>query len=444
LRKLAAQNPARFGERLTEVLSELASTLHDLGRLAEELQVRGEVVATLRKMATTDPGISPRLAVALEDFARRLAESGREDEAPGVMSEAAGIYGKLAASERSAFRSRLADWLDRLWIQARRHTQIPRLRTDINRVTDVYRDLVLTEPKPDSPAHAQALVHLATALRRVGRNDEAATFFDSASKAYRDLLRAAVGGSTEGDARDIEAYAQALVQVAHASDQLKRSGKAADTLPWKLDHIFAELDLYHLGPTTPSASADPGELRALSLSALSDLSVRLWKLGERDAALDTAQAGRRLAIRGYPAPARPMSWEPVTDHDPAPRLPQPSTSTWAAAGRLFDMDVMSLDSDANQRQRLADEFDTRAFRLLASEQAHESCMASADAVRCAEQAVEIYRLLADARPSAYLDDLAKALDLLAKYLRKVDSREPEAEDAAREAHEIRCLLGLSP
>ena len=460
LRKLAAQNSARFGERLAAVLSELASTLHDLGRLAEELQVRGEIVATLRRVATTDPGILLRLAAALEDFARRLAESGREDEAPGVMNEAAGIYGTLAASERRAFQSRLADWLDRLWIQPRRHTQIPRLRTEINRVTNVYRDLLLTEPEPDSPAHAQALVHLAIALRRLRRNDEAATVFDSAAKAYRHLLRAALGSSAEGDARHIEAYAQALVQVAHASDQLKHPGNAADALPWKLDVIPAALHLHHdaakkdrtqgdadtehIGVTTPSASADPGEPSALSLSALSDLSVRLWKLGERDAALDTAQAGRRLAIPGYPAPAKPMSWDPINDHDPPPRPPQPRTRTSVAAGRPLDMDVILLSSDANQWQRLADEFDTRAFRLLSSEQVHESCKASTDAVRCAEQAVEIYRLLADTQPSAYLDDHAKALDLLAKYLRKVDSREPEAEEAIREAHEIRRLLGPSP
>ena len=500
-RKLAAQSPARFGERLTAVLGDLASTLHDLGRPAEELQVRGEIVAILRRMATADPSTLPRLAAALEHFARCLAKSGREHEALGVMSEAAGIYGKLAAPKRRAFQSRLADWLDLFPFQAGRLTLTPGLRTDINRVMDVYRDLVLSEPEPDSPAHAQALVHLATALRRVGRTGEAAMVLDSAANAYRHLIRAAAGNGTEGSARDIGAYAQALMQVADASDQLKQPGKATDALadalqrgrelaradpdsyrvspaelltrmanlsrkltaPREPDAIRVALHLYHdtakedgtqrdadaehTGTTTPSASSAPDEPSGPSLSALSDLSVRLWKLGERHAALHAAQAGRRLAAAdgaGDPAPAKPMAWEPITDQDPLPRLPQPTTRASAAAGGPLRIHAFWLSGDALQWQRRADEFDTRAFRLLISGQTHESREASLDAIRCAEQAVKIYRRLADTLPSAYLYDLATALDLLAEYLRKVDSRQPEAEDAAHEAHEIRRLLGLPP
>jgi tetratricopeptide (TPR) repeat protein len=223
-------------------------------------------------------------------------------------------------------------------------------------------------------------------------------------------------------------------------DTAKEDGTQRDT---DAEHTDAE----HTDTTTPSASTDPGEPSGPSLFALSDLSVRLWKLGERDAALHAAQAGRRLATAdsaGDPAPAKPMAWEPITDHDPLPQLPQPTTRASAAARGPLGLGTFGLRMDAWQYQSLADEFDTRAFRLLISGQAHESREASLEAIRCAEQAVEIYRQLADTQPSAYLGGLAGALDLLAKYLRKVDSRQPEAEDAAREAHDIRRLLGPPP
>ena len=83
--------------------------------------------------------------------------------------------------------------------------------------------------------------------------------------------------------------------------------------------------------------------------------------------------------------------------------------------------------------------------VLVSGQVHESLVASIEAVRCSEHAVDFYRLLADTWPSSYLSYLAEALDLLGEYLRKVGSRESEAEEAACEADEIRRrLLGLSP
>jgi len=65
-------------------------------------------------------------------------------------------------------------------------------------------------------------------------------------------------------------------------------------------------------------------------------------------------------------------------------------------------------------------------------------------VRCGQLAVDTYRRLADTRPARYLGALAKALDLLAGYLRKVAARDFEADQAAREAHDIRRrLLGRS-
>jgi hypothetical protein len=136
-----------------------------------------------------------------------------------------------------------------------------------------------------------------------------------------------------------------------------------------------------------------------------------------------------------------MPWEPITEHDAPLPLPRPGNG---ASVRLSASDEF-VNKAVERWRRLADEFDTRAFRFLVSGQTHESLAASIEAVRCGQHAVEIYRLLADTWPSSHLSDLAGALDLLAGYLRKVGSREYEAQDAAREACEIRRRLqGLSP
>jgi len=481
-RTLTAKDPARFGERLTAVLSNLADAAHDLGRPAEELQVRAEIVATRRRIAATDPGMQPRLAVALEQFARCLTDSGRQYEALGLMSEAAGIYGRLETPQRREFQSRLADWLDLFSSQADPRAQSPSLTTEINRVTDAYRDLVLAEPEPDDPAHARALRHLAKALQRLGRNGEAATVLASAAKEYRNLIRTAAGARAAGSARDIASYAQALARVVAASEQLKQPGHAvdarADAVERQRELARADPSSYllrlserltravdsprqtasqelnehgsqrraeagHTGATTPSASAHPGHSGGFPLSALNDLSVRLWKLGERDAALDVARVGHRLAADGAanPPPAKLMVWAPVSDDEPPP---QPSIRASALTGaEPTDTNAFLFGFDAQSWTGLADMSDTRALRLLISGRARESREASASAVSYGEQAVADHRRLAETSPSHYLDGLAGALDLLAGYLRKAGSREPEAEEAAREAQEIRRLLGLS-
>ena len=422
-RTLASQNLAGFGADLTSALSDLASTFRNRGRQTEELEVHGEIVAILHTMVKANPGMSPRLAAALERFAHCLAESGREHEALGVISEAAGIYGSLAAPERWAFQARLADWLNLFPFRVGRRTLTPGLKIEINRVTDIYRDLVLTEPEPDAPTHARALIELASALRRLGRDDEAAAAFDSAARAYRQLIRAAAGDNAEAHARDIRAYTQALMQVAGALEQLKLTSKAAGALadalevyrelaganpysynlelgalltrlanlsskltrPEELNVIRAAVNVYreaaedngtHHSPgdqqadteyVLAAASSDlfgPGNPLGLSLATLSDLSMRLWKLGECDAALDAGQTGRRLATAGSawsPAPAKPMSWEPITDHDPPPRLPPLGTRT---SVRLASDDHYQDTKAVTQWRMLADQFDTRAFRFL--------------------------------------------------------------------------------
>lgn len=495
-RELARPNPAGFGADLTVVLGDLATTLRNKGRLDEELQVRGEIVAISRAMVTANPGMSPHLAASLESYSQCLAESGREYEALGVMSEAADVYGRQAAPQRRAFQSRLADWLYLFPFQAGRRTLAHSLMTEVNRVTDIYRDLVLTEPEPHKAAHGRALILLAGVLRRHGCPGEAATTLEGASQVYRDLIKASAGISAEAHAHETRTYAQALSRLATGFEQLGLSSKAADAVadavqvyrglaqaapdkyrgclaglltrlanlcreqdrPREMDALREAASLYreaaegsgeHRAPSAQQADAEQAcrhasvgsrECNGFSLASLSDMSLRLWKLGDCDAAVDAARTGRQLAAADGADNSGSLqftSWVPITDDNlPLRPLPQsePRASPSADGNRFRDIEIV------NHWRRMADKLDTRAFRFLVSGQVHESLAASIDAVRCSQQAVEIQRELAETWPSAYLGGLAETLEVLAGYLHKLSSRECEAENTAREADEIRRRL----
>jgi len=284
--------------------------------------------------------MSSSLATALEGFAYCLARSGREHEALGVISEAADIYGHLAAPQRRGFQARLADWLTRFPFDVGTGTVTRALIIEINRVTDVYRALVLSEPEPETPAHARALNQLARIFVRLGRDDEAAAVFDSAAQAYLHLIRVAASDGEEARTGQIGPLTQALVQIAGELERLEQGSMAAYALadalqvyreltpaePFRynlelddllirlarlsgklaraheLDVIGAVVNVYR---DAAEAGAEyimygPGRAAGISLTTLNYLSVRLWKLGECDAALEAARTGRRLA-----APAGP-------------------------------------------------------------------------------------------------------------------------------------------
>jgi NACHT domain len=450
-RHLASQNLAEFGPGLISALGDLADLLHARGRRDEELTARSEIVTTVRTMAEADATALPLLAGALERLARCLAESGREYEALGVMSEAAEIYGHSPSAERSAFVSRLGNWLQLFPYGVGRRTFTRSLDGAVNRVVDIYRELVLTEPETSTAAHASALLKMARVFQKHHRKGEAAEAIKGVALVYRQLMRAESGTAAVAHAKALIDTAKMLEAadlpdeaIAALTDALPIYRKLAQADPGAYQARLAALlaRLVKLLRTTDrpkeltaireavgiydaAAGANGSEPVSLPLTDLSDMALRLWKLGERDAAIHAAQTGRHLmsaGTPGNPAPAQPMSWDPPAERDRPPRQ-SGSPSGWAD---------------------LADKFDTYAFRLLASGQAKESLAASTEAVRCCREQVNVYRDHSGANPSVFLKALAGSLDDLAAYLRRLDSGDEQAAAAAAEAAEIRRRLGQSP
>jgi hypothetical protein len=451
-RHLASQNLAEFGPGHISARSDLADLLQARGRRDEELTARSEIVTTVRTMVAADATALPLLAGALERLARCLAESGREYEALGVMSEAAEIYGHSASAERSAFVSRLGDWLLLFPYDVGRRTFTLSLHGAVNRVVDIYCDMVLTEPETSTAAHASALLKLARVFRKqLNRKGEGAEAIKAAALVYRQLMRAESGTAAVAHAEALIDTAKMLEAaglpgeaIAGLTDALPIYRKLAETDPAAYQARLAELLAWRVKLLKTAdrpkelaaiqeavtiydaaAGANGSESVSLPLADLSHMALRLWKLGERDAAIHAAQTGRVLMsadTAGTPAPARRMSWEPPAERDRPTRKPG-VPSGWAD---------------------LADKFDTYAFRLLASGQAKESLAASTEAVRCSREQVKVYRDLSDANPSVSLKALAGSLDSLAAYLRRLDSGDEEAVAAVAEAAEIRRRLGESP
>ena len=252
--------------------------------------------------------------------------------------------------------------------------------------------------------------------------DEAVALLTDAVHVYRELARS--------EPHRYRADLAAL--LARLAGLLRTLGR-----PQELDAIREAVGIYReAAQGGRNGSAD------LSLAVLNRLAIRLWKRGERDAAIEAAQTGQRLA--GTSTPGNPLTpplcWEPLTESDKPPRQ-FPSAIPYVAS-RVTGSPYWKAQS-AIGWARLADKFDTRALRLLASARAEESLAASEYAMRCGQQVVEIYRQLANATPSVYLKDLAESWHSLAVYLRKAQSSEGKAQAAADKADEIRRRLGLS-
>jgi hypothetical protein len=466
-RVLTRRNPPEFGPHLALTLNQLADMLADLRRRQDELNVRGEVTATMRELFVSGSATRLSLAESLERFAYCLAGAGRVHEALGVMGEAADLFGQSASTERTKFERRLANWIESLLLDPGPWSYTQSLLVAAHGMADIYRDLVLMEGDSATATYAASLVRLARAFQRLQRPNDAADAIKRAAQVYRELIQKeapvtasariegllkiakmleqaklpdeAVAALTDA-ARVYRALAQAepAVYSAPLAETLARLARLLRRLgrPQELDAIREAVSIY-LAAVNDSAE----ESACPSLADLSDLAIRLWKLGETDAAIEAAQTGAQLvtAHASDPETIPFPSWKLLVEQDLPPR---DSRSEILVRTLRASTDPYRWRGSAKRLQSLADEFDTSAFRLLASGFLHESQEASINAVRCSEESVKIYRNLSDYYPSTFLERLADSLDTLATYLRKVGSRENEAQAVSFEAHDIRRRLGL--
>jgi hypothetical protein len=490
-RKLATQNLEGFGLDLATALSILATFLRELGHRDEELEALRQLVATRHRLAEIDAETSSALAESLGQFARRLADAGRNDEALGSMTEAAEIYCQLAGVKDDAFLPLLMNSLTWLtWINGKLERPGDAARA-VSTVVDSYRELLRAEPDRDRASHATSLTQLAELLKRLRREDDAAVAINEAAKIYDELARTEPDSDPAGHAESLIALAQMLEGLGHNEDAARAISDSAYTYrelarlepgkyrpllveslsrlatlyrkmdrPEELSAVSEAVSVYRAaaaeaklcGADGQGAAKSPrlaptfaAEAIGLSLSTLSSLALRLWKLGMQREAIEAVAIGVQMAAVGAQEDSdttlRTM-WVGLGFSDRPSALMRPGFV--GIIGWLTR--VAGYASWENARARdwwsLADEHDTRAFRLLLAGQDQLSQAEAAKAVDCCRGLVKVCRHLANTKPADHLTDLAYSLDLLAVQLRKAESGEEEAEAAASEAQLIRHRLGL--
>ena len=460
-RWLADQNLAGFGSDLARALEHLSGMLRSRGYQDDELDALASLVDLRRKLAAASPAERPALVRSILGFACRLDALGRYGETPGLIAEATGLMCQLDDAGRDDLLPDLEQaltWLERTsgpderrlaairtvadaldaycrhilsvtpgdpdsrattlmrlgWLRLR-HSALPgdgQLARAIELMTEavhLYATISPDDPDELLTERSAELIALADEFARLRRPAEVRCALDSAISLDRELIQRgqlAIGGSLR---RALSR--RASLSESHDAAEEKSAIRAA----------VAEF----------GALADRGEPPddRSDLSVLSQLALRLWRLGERDDAVAAAAAGRLLAAMAPPAPADSGTDRLIWD-------------TPAEAGREQRPGARWPRSSA----RRAEHLDTEAFRMLLADRPAE---AEADALLAAgyrRQIAERYRKLAGTRPATYLDDLADSLEQLAIQLRKAGPPGSAAcdEAAAADAEALNIRQRLTP
>lgn len=171
---------------LAELLHNLAIKFGNLGRYHESLAVTGEVLDTLRPLARTIPQeFNPKLALALNNGSNYLSGVGRDVEALDAAREAVTIYRSLVEVNPAAFRAELARALHTLgralWVLGRTEETLAVSAESVS----TYRELA--DAAEFAPGLALTLDGLAQDLSEAGRHGEAEAAATEALEIHREL-----------------------------------------------------------------------------------------------------------------------------------------------------------------------------------------------------------------------------------------------------------------
>ncbi len=361
LRVSVAEHPRSRTARshLAGSLNNYAARLSEVGRREDALPASEEAVQLFRALAETNPtAYTPDLALSLNNHANRLSEVGRREDALPASEEAVQLYRALADADPAAYTPDLAMSLNNhaaLLSQAgRRGDALPASDETVR----IRRALYDTNPTVHSHTLAMSLNNHAALLSQVGHQEEALPVSEEAVQLYRGLADTNPAAHTPALAGALNNQAALLSEVGRLKDALPISEEA--------------VQLYRgLADTNPAAYTPD------LAGALSNHANRLSEIGRLKDALPISEEA--VQLRRTLADATPAAY---------------------TAGL-----AMSLNNHANR---------------LSEARRRE------DALRASEEAVQLYRALADANPAAYTASLAKSLNNHANRLSQVGQDERAA------------------
>jgi hypothetical protein len=470
---LAQTDLAAFLPAWAEAASDRAARLHGLGRTREALALTGDIVDRARKMIYDEPAghvwdwESPNpyderaerdpapflsvLADALIDLGKWLWESeSQREESVSAWREAAEIYRRLTEADPARFGSSLTSSLYTLALGARvMGTQDDELR-DIRKALNAYQkrakyiaDIRHQTAEPEQAILLQFRQEPATGKRAFGR---------ARSQEHKEALAAARNAAAAWDRRADSEPTEFLPDLAAAAAglavELKSAGKRREAriLADEADRIRGQYRRSEAVTRRQARETRP-------LGHVVDLTLRLWKLGKHQEALQKASQIRRdwspasrvratAAARGRASPARLLTllrekrllqgWQNRVNfcRKDAEQVRLRAAKDPEALGFLAKVqkDLAAALKDQS------DALDTLAFRRKVSGRNKDARAAARRAVKAQRKSVGIYRKIYNTLPpnnrSNPADDLANSLDTLALRLQAADR--PEEAVSSRE------------
>jgi tetratricopeptide (TPR) repeat protein len=202
-----------------------------LSRIEYSLSVARELTLLFTDLAGRDRGTYlPGLAMALLNYAVRLADAGRPEEALPVSARAVDAYGDLTEGDRHAYLPSLAMALNNHAIRladAGLHQQALLVSAQ---AVDVYSDLTAGDRDEHLSGLAMALLNHAVRLAEDGRSEQAFVFSARAVDARRELTARDHDANLPGLALSLSNHAVRLAEAGRHAEALVVSTEALDLL----------------------------------------------------------------------------------------------------------------------------------------------------------------------------------------------------------------------
>ena len=392
-----------------------AIRLADAGRREEALAAGEEAVRLYRDLAGANPAaFLPDLAMSVYNVALYLANAGRREEALAAGEEAVRLYRDLAGADPAAFLPDLAMSVDNLAARLAEAGRREEALAAGEEAVRLYRDLAGADPAAFLPDLARSVNNLALRLAEAGRREDALAAGEEAVRLYHDLAAANPGAFLPNLAGSVDNLAARLADAGRREEALAAAEEAV--------RLYRDL-----------AGANPAAFLPDLARSVNNLNLRLANAGRREEALAAGEEAVRL-------------YRDLAGADPAAFLPDLARSVNNLALRLAEAgrreEALAAADEAVQLCRdlaaanpgaflpdLAESVNNLAARLAEAGRREE-------ALAAAEEAVTIRRDLAAANPGAFLPDLARSVNTLAARLADAGRRE-EALAVAEEAVTIR-------
>ncbi len=226
--RLAVQNPRHF-ESVANGFNNLSNCLSELGDRAGALEAIRKAVALKRWLATQDPHyFDPALAGTLNNLSSRLSDTGNHAGALAAIQEAVGLWRQVAAQDPGRYEPELAGSLNNLSTQLRESGHHARALDTIREAVAIRRRLTAQNPGRFEADLARSLNNLSNCLSDGDDHVGALAAIRESVQIRRGLADKSPARYEPELADGLYNLSACLSEVGHRADALKTIKKAVE------------------------------------------------------------------------------------------------------------------------------------------------------------------------------------------------------------------------